>query len=94
MCAGLHFEAIEDELRSAAEQVGLPDDSALYQPPFLMVASNTYRFINGEPVPVRQYPWGECLASNIDHSDFTLIKWVTAQDSSRTIDHIKQSVVA
>lgn len=74
---GVTFTSIEEEMKLAAKQIGLPSEGLQHRPPFVVVASNTYRQINGETKPVRVYPWGECVITDPLHSDFSLIKYAS-----------------
>ncbi|KAK9812173.1 hypothetical protein WJX73_001853 [Symbiochloris irregularis] len=71
----LNFASIDEELRHASRAVGKAAlHDAGYLPPFALVCSNTYRQISGIFEPVRGYPWGELHVSNLEHSDFNLVK--------------------
>ena len=71
---GVTFTSIEEELKLAAKQIGLSAEGLQHRPPFVVVASNNYRHMDGEMKAVRQYPWGDCIVTDPKHSDFTLIK--------------------
>ena len=68
------FDAITNELKLTALELGLPEDFAKNRPPFAIVASDTHRYIDGVLSPVREYPWGECIVNNMMHTDFELLR--------------------
>lgn len=76
---GITYGFIEEELGAAARATGITKhQEPLSGPPFVVVASNTYKRIGDELKPVRSYPWGDCVVTDSKHSDFALIKYACA----------------
>ncbi|KAK9793198.1 hypothetical protein WJX73_002450 [Symbiochloris irregularis] len=72
---GITYGFIEEELGEAARAIGVTTHAEpLAGPPFVVVASNTYKQIGSEVKPVRSYPWGDCVVTDPKHSDFALIQ--------------------
>lgn len=72
---GISCTAFDREIRDALERLQVPQQDAdplALIPPFAVVASTAKMLIDGAEVPVRGYPWGNCVIDNVLHCDFTL----------------------